>query len=216
VPAELNTEITHEFERLIRPRRVCGSTPLYRVGDRFTALYAIRSGSCKTIARSPDGLEQVVGYHIAGEILGSDGIDAGVHACEAVALEDTDVCALPFQKMEELACKYVSFQHNLSRQLAHEVARVHTLMLLLGSMRSEQRLVAFLLDLAARYQALGYSACEFTLRLTRKEIGSLLGLKLETVSRLFSYLHREGMIQLQGRVVKLLDRTALQRLMARD
>jgi CRP/FNR family transcriptional regulator len=163
-----------------------------------------------------DGLEQVVGHHIAGEILGSDGIEAGVHASEAVALEDTDVCALPFHRMEELAREHASFQHNLHRRLSHEVARGHTLMLLLGSMRSEQRLIAFLLDLAARYQALGYSSCEFTLRLTRKEIGSFLGLKLETVSRVLSHLHREGMIQIQGRVVKLLDRTALQRLMASD
>jgi CRP/FNR family transcriptional regulator len=184
------------------------------VGDRFAALYAIRSGACKTIARSPDGLEQVVGYHIAGEILGSEGIDAGVHASEAVALEDTDVCALPFDKMKDLARKYPSFQHNLHRQLSLEVARLHTSILMLGSMRGEQRLVAFLLDLAARYQRLGQSSYEFILRMTRAEIASLLGLKLETVSRLFSYLHREGMIQIQGRVVKLLDRAALQQIMA--
>jgi CRP/FNR family transcriptional regulator len=177
------------------------------------ALYAIRSGSCKTIARSSHGLEQIVGYHIAGEILGSDGIDYGEYGCEAITLEDAEVCVLPFDKMEELARNYPAFQHTLCRLLSHEVARAHTAMLQLGSMRSEQRLVAFLLDLAARYQTLGYSSSEFILRLTRREIGSLLGLKLETVSRLFSYLHREGLIQIQGRVVTLIDRTALQRIM---
>jgi CRP/FNR family transcriptional regulator len=139
-----------------------------------------------------------------------------LHACEAVALEDTDVCALPFDKMEELARKYPSFQHNLHRQLSLEVARLHTSILMLGSMRGEQRLVAFLLDLAARYQTLGHSTHEFILRMTRAETASLLGLELETVSRLFSHLHRQGMILIQGRVVKLLDRAALQRLMAGD
>lgn len=198
--------------------RSTSSSPHYcvelgRKGNRRSSRDGVLS---KTIVRSPDGLEPVLGYHIAGEILGSDGIDAGVHACEAVALEDADVCALPFHKMEELARRHLLFQHNLHRQLSHEVGRLYTSILMRGLMRGEQRLIAFLLDLAVRYQTLGYSSSEFILTVSRREIAALLGLQLETVSRLFSNLHREGMIQTQGRAVKLLDRTALQRLMAGD
>jgi CRP/FNR family transcriptional regulator len=147
-----------------------------------------------------------------GEIIGTDGIGNDSHGCQAVALEDTEVCALPFERIEALGRQNVGFQRNLYRLLSREIARERMVMLLLGTMHAEQRLAAFLLDLSQRYQALGYSSCEFVLRMTREEIGSYLGLKLETVSRLFSRFQREGLLQVEGRVVKLLDRTSVKRL----
>jgi CRP/FNR family transcriptional regulator len=185
---------------------------LYRAGAAFTALYSIRSGSLKTVLLAEDGRDQVAGYHMPGELVGLDGIGNDVHECQAVALEDSEVCVMPFDRIEQVARDHPVFQHNVHRQLSLEIARQRSLMLLLGTMRAEQRLAAFLLDLSQRYQARGYSSSEFILRMTREEIGSYLGLKLETVSRLLSRLQQEGLIQVQGRVVKLLERGALKAL----
>ena len=185
---------------------------LYRVGDGFNALYAIRAGTCKTVLLARDGHDQIAGYHIVGDIIGIDGVGTDIHECQATALEDMDVCPLPFDQLENLARLSDPFRHNLHKLLSQESARAHALMLVLGTMRAEQRLAVFLLDLSQRYHARGYSSCEFVLRMTREEIGSYLGLKLETVSRLFSRFQREGLIQVQGRAVKLLDRLALSRL----
>lgn len=193
--------------------RVRKGATLFRAGDRFAALYAIRCGSFKTQVVTDEGHAQVSGYHIAGDIIGSDGIGDDVHDCEAVALEDAEVCALPFERVETLAREDVAFQRSLHRMLAGEIVRERGVMVMLGTMRAEQRLASFLLDLARRYQARGYSAHEFVLRMTREDIGSYLGLTLETVSRLFSRFRDSGWIEVRGRTVKLLDRPALQRTM---
>jgi CRP/FNR family transcriptional regulator len=114
--------------------------------------------------------------------------------------------------METLAQRNADFLHRLSALLSREIVRERRVMLLLGTMRAEQRLAWFLLDLADRYHARGYSSREFVLRMTREEIGSHLGLKLETVSRLFSRFHQDGLVRVQGREVKILDREALTQL----
>jgi CRP/FNR family transcriptional regulator, anaerobic regulatory protein len=185
---------------------------LYRAGETFTALYAVRLGSLKTTVLAEDGREQVAGYHMLGDIIGLDGIGTDHHGCQAVALEDTEVCIMPFDRLEDLARKVPALQHNLHQFLAREITRDHSVMLLLGSMRAEERLAVFLLNLSDRYRRRGYSSTEFVLRMTREEIGSYLGLKLETVSRLFSRFQEEGLIQVQGRAVKILDIAVLRQL----
>ena len=187
-------------------------TTLFRAGDRSSALYTIRLGSFKTQVVTDDGHEQVSGYHMAGDVIGSDGIGGSVHDCEAVALEDAEVCALPFERLEALAREDIAIQRSLHRMLAGEIARERSVMVMLGTMRAEQRLASFLIDLARRYHERGYSGSEFVLRMTREEIGSHLGLTLETVSRLFSRFRDSGWIDVRGRLVKLVDRTALQRI----
>ncbi len=207
---ELDPHATPEIKRLLTQRtRFRKDDVLYRVGDRFNALYAIRIGSCKTVLLANDGQEQVAGFHMAGEIIGVDGIATDIHECEVIALEDMEVCRLPFDQIEHLAQLSDEFGHTLHKLLSQESTRIHSLMIVLGTMHAEQRLAAFLLDLSQRYRARGYSSSEFVLRMTREEIGSYLGLKLETVSRLFSRLQQEGLLQVQGRNVKLLDRVAL-------
>ena len=209
----LDVDALEQIDGLVTTRtRLRKGATLFRTGDRFASLYAIRSGSCKTVALAADGHEQIAGYHMAGEILGLDGIGTDSHGCQAVALEDTEVCALPFERLQALALQSSGFQRNLYRLISREIARGHALILMLGTMHAEQRLAAFLLDLSQRYHARGYSSCEFVLRMTREEIGSYLGLKLETVSRLFSRFQREGLLQVEGRVVKLLDRSSVKQL----
>ena len=185
---------------------------LFRAGDRSSALYTIRTGSFKTQVVTDDGHEQVSGYHMAGDVIGSDGIGGSAHDCEAVALEDAEVCALPFERLEALAREDIAIQRSLHRMLAGEIARERSVMVMLGTMRAEQRLASFLIDLARRYHERGYSGSEFVLRMTREEIGSHLGLTLETVSRLFSRFRDSGWIDVRGRLVKLVDRAALQRI----
>lgn len=192
--------------------RVRKGDTLVRAGEPFAALYAVRSGTCKSVLVTPDGQEQIVDCHIAGDIVGIGGIAAGVHDCAIAALEDTELCVLPFDHLEALARTSKEFQRNLHALLSRELGRERRTMLMLGTMRAEQRLAAFLLDLADRYAARGYSASEVVLRMTREDIGRHLGMKLETVSRLFSRFDQEGLIRVHGREVKLIDRGALRQL----
>jgi CRP/FNR family transcriptional regulator, anaerobic regulatory protein len=213
LPGGLSAEDLKQVDALIGNRlKLKKGDALYRAGDAFGALYAVRLGSLKTTVLAEDGREQVSGYHMLGDIIGLDGIGTERHGCQAVALEDTEVCVLPFERLEDLARSVATLQHNLYQFLSREISRDHNIMLLLGSMRAEERLAVFLLNLSDRYRRRGYSSTEFVLRMTREEIGSYLGLKLETVSRLFSRFQEEGLIQIQGRAVKLLDPAALKQL----
>jgi CRP/FNR family transcriptional regulator len=208
-----NAEAKLLFERLVTTRiRLRKGDVLFRAGDRFTALFALRVGSLKTVTCTDDGTEQVSGYHLPGEIVGVDGVGNDAYACQAVALEDSEVCTLPFDRIERLARDDASFQRRLYRLLSSAIVRERTVTLVVATMRAEQRLASFLVDLSNRYHARGYSSTEFVLRMTREEIGSHLGLKLETVSRLFSRFAEERLIAVSGRVIKLLDRAALHQL----
>ena len=142
-------------------------------------------------------------------LIGLDGVGDDRCTSQAVALEDSEVCVLPFKLLDDLAGEIPALRHNLFRLVSRDLSHDHTMMLLLGSRPAEERLTLFLLDLAERYRVRGYSAYEFILRVTRDEIASYLGLKLETVSRLFSSLQEQGLLQVQGRAVKLLDKAAL-------
>ena len=202
-----------QFEALVAHRtKLRKNDTLYRAGEPFYALYAIQFGSLKTSVLAEDGREQMTGYHMLGEIVGFDGIGTDLHCAGAIALEDTEVCVLPFASIEQLARTMPTLQRNLHRIMSREITRDQDVMLALGSMRAEERLAMFLLNLADRYHRRGYSSTEYVLRMTREEIGSYLGLKLETVSRLFSRFQREGLIQVQGRAVKLLEPLRLKRI----
>jgi CRP/FNR family transcriptional regulator len=214
LPVGLERDALRQLDELVTTRvRLKKGETLYRPGDAFSALYALRLGSCKTTVLAEDGREQVAGYHMLGDVIGMDGIGAGHHGSQAVALEDSEYCVLPFDELENLGRSIAPLQHNLHQFLSREISRNYSLMLQLGSMRAEERLAAFLVNLSQRYRERGYSSIEFVLRMTREEIGSYLGLKLETVSRLFSRFQQEGLIQVQGRSVILLDVSALKQLL---
>lgn len=185
---------------------------LFRSGEPFTSLYAIRTGFFKTCVASVDGRDQVTGFQMAGEIIGLDGIVNDLHSCNAVALEDAEVCVMPFDRLEELSREVTVLQHHVHKVMSREIVREHGVMLLLGSMRAEERLAAFLLNLVQRLHARGFSQCELVLRMTREEIGSYLGLKLETVSRTFSKFAEDGIVDVRQRHVRILDSAALKRM----
>jgi len=207
-PEELSL-VEHLVSKRIRLRR---GDALYRVGSAFEALYAIRVGSCKTVLLGRSGHEQVAGYHMFGDIVGIDGIASNAHECQATALEDMEVYPFAFDRLENLARFSDRFRYNLHKLLSQECSRAQGRTLVMGTMGADQRLAVFLLDLSERYSARGFSPCEFVLRMTRGEIGSYLGLELETVSRMFSRFQEQGVLQVQGRLVKLLDQVALRAL----
>ncbi|HAL38735.1 MAG TPA: transcriptional regulator [Polaromonas sp.] len=192
-------------------RKVKASQTLYREGDRFQFIYAVRSGTFKSSLLLADGREQVSGFYMAGEVMGLDGVAHGAHASSATALEDTEVCAIPYAHLTELAAGNSGLQHVVSRLMSCEIVREHSLMLLLGSMNAEERLAAFLLNQSQRLKARGYSASEFHLRMSRAEIGSYLGMTLETVSRTFSAFQQQHLLEVDKRYIRVIDLDGLTR-----
>lgn len=204
LPMGLAQHEVEQVEQLVQARRpVPRNHALFKAGDRFDAVFIVRTGFFKTAALAEDGREQVTGFPMAGELLGQAGIFGGVHVGNAVALEDSQVCVLPYEQLERLSRTLESLQHQFHRLLSRGIIRDQNI-LLLGSMRAEQRVAAFLLNLMRRLRARGFSSSSAILRMTREEIGSYLGLSLETVSRTFSRLQDDGLLTVSGREVRLL------------
>ena len=217
LPVGLSSEDMTKLDDLVFVRRtVKRGDYLFRAGDEFDSLYAARTGFFKTKLLLEDGREQVTGFHMAGELMGLDGIGPERHTCDAVALEDSDVCVIPFERLESLSREMEVLQHHFHKVMSREIVREHGVMMLLGSMRAEERLAAFLLNLSQRLSTRGYSAQEFNLRMTREEIGSYLGLKLETVSRVFSRFQEEGLIAVQQKNIRILDTAHLREIVGRS
>lgn len=213
LPVGLTRENLDRLDTLVATRRTVerGDT-LFRAGDEFQSLYAVRTGFFKTCVSSEDGRDQVTGFQMAGELLGLDGISTDNHTCDAVALEDSQVCVIPYRQLEDLSREFNELQHQFHKIMSREIVRDHGVMLLLGSMRAEERLAAFLLNLTQRLKARGFSASALILRMTREEIGSYLGLKLETVSRTFSKFQDDGILEVKQRQIRIIDQDKLQSL----
>ncbi len=204
-------EMEYIDSRLVATRRkVARGTTLYQAGDRFESLYAVWTGFFKTAVTSADGRAQVTGFQLGGELLGLDGIGSRRHEVDALALEDSQVCVIPFEALESLSLEVASLQNQLHRIMSREIVRHQGVMLLLGSMYAEERLAAFLLNLTHRLQARGFSASSVLLRMTREEIGSFLGLTLETVSRTFSKFQADGILFVRNRQIRITDPVGLQ------
>ena len=210
LPTGLSLKEVERVEDLVSTRkRVKRGEALFRVGDSFEAVYAVRLGFLKSIVLSSDGREQVTNFFMAGDMVGVDGIASGVHSCDVIALEDTEVCMIPWETLEDTATSMHAMGSHFMKLLSREIVRQHGVMLLLGSMHAEERLAAFLLSLSQRYEQRGYSRAEFVLRMTRAEIGSYLGLKLETVSRVLSRFSHDGLIDVNQKHVRIFNAEGL-------
>jgi CRP/FNR family transcriptional regulator len=198
-----------ELERLTgmvsQRRRVKRGEALFRNGDPFDAVYPVHFGFFKTRVTADDGREQITGFPMPGDVLGFDAISANSFRCDAIALEDAEVCVVPFRQLESLSREFDSLQRQLHRVLSREIVRDQGVMMLLGTMRAEQRVATFLLSLSRRFTQRGFSHTEFILRMTREEIGNYLGLKLETVSRTLSRLQEEGVISVAQKRLRIED-----------
>lgn len=178
---------------------------LFQMGDTFRNLYVVKTGTIKTYTQCPNGSEQVVGFHLPGEVIGLDGIELNRHGCSAKALETSAICELPFERLEELTAELPSLQHQIFRLMSKEITKDTSLLILLGNSTAEERLAAFLLSLSSRFHSRGFSGTEFHLSMSRQEIGSYLGLALETVSRLFTHFQESKILEVNRKYVVILD-----------
>ena len=213
LPGGLEPHELDKVDRIVNRRRpIRRGDYLYRAGTALESLHAIRTGFLKSAVLYEDGREQVAGFHMMGDLMGLDAIGTGQHLCDAVALEDSEICEIPLAALEQLSRDIPSLLRHFHRIMSREIVRDHGVMLLLGTMHAEERLAAFLLNLSQRFAARGYSPSEFHLRMTREEIGSYLGLKLETISRALSRFQEEGLLEVRTKRVKIRDMDALRRM----
>lgn len=211
--AELTSREAADFARRIEHRRSRKSHELlHRAGALLTSLYILRSGFMKSIVAGDNGRDQITGFLMPGDLIGMDAIATGRHQCSTVALEDSIVCGMAFADFEPLTRDIPSLQQHFQQTMGSEIARDHGMMLLLGAMRAEERVAAFLLNLSRRFAARGLPAQVFHLPMSRQEIGNYLGLTIETVSRAFSHLADQAYIGVHSREVEILDPKALHRI----
>jgi CRP/FNR family transcriptional regulator len=215
LPMGLDEADIDRLDKVIgRRRRLVKDELLYRAGEPFRNLYAVRFGHFKTYQVNAAGEAQITGFQMAGELLGMDAISGEHYRCDAVALEDSEVCEIPFGNLEELFGQVPALLRHFHRIMSQEITREQNVMLLLGNMRAEQRFAVFLVNKSARYAARGYSATRFQLRMSREDIGNYLGLTIESISRLLSRFKKMGLLQVDKREVVLLDPARLKAIAA--
>lgn len=213
MPTQLNAHDLTRIEGITdSSRTVRRGESLYRSSNLFDSIYAIRVGSFKTVIIHRNGLEHVTGFYFSGDTLGLDGVCTDVHMCDAIALEDSIVCVIPFRLLSKVCRDIEPMQHHVHRLLSGEIVRKAGLLMQFGTMSAAQRVAAFLIDVSQRFAARGYSPSEFNLRMSREEIGNYLGMKLETVSRMFSRLQDDGLVESCGKRIIIRDMAGLARL----
>lgn len=199
-------------ELVVRREPLSKGDYLYRTGDKFKGIYALQYGALKTYGVTLQGREQVTGFHLAGEVLGLDAIDEEIHPCNAVALEKTEVCQIPFDKLEQLSTGIPGLLHNLSRVMSREILREEHVLMMLGGTTAEQRIVRFILNLQDRMAKREIMGSSFRLCMSRQDISNYLGLALETVSRQLTHLQEKGILDIQNRYITILQPDVLQKL----
>jgi CRP/FNR family transcriptional regulator len=215
LPTGLDEKDMGKLDKIIgRRRKVMRDARLYRQDDPFTKLYAVRVGHFKTFQVNPSGDQQITGFQMPGELLGMDAIGSNRHHCDAVALEDSEVCEIPFARLEKLLVEIPGLLRHFHRLMSQEIAREQNAMLLLGGMRAEQRLASFLVNIGARYAMRGYSPANFQLRMMREEIGNFLGLTIESISRMLGRFKKSGLLRVSNREIEVLDMPRLKALAA--
>lgn len=210
LPRGLQLDEMDELERIIRRARpLQRGEYLYHLGEQFQNIYAVKSGALKVYKANESGDEQILGFYLPGELLGLDAIETREHICTAIALETSSICAIPFSRLEELSLKLPGLQHQLHRLMSRELSSENRSLMLLGKRSAEEKIATFLVNLSTRLHMLGYSASEFRLPMSRQEIGNYLGLTVETVSRIFSRLQRENLINIDRKLIKITDNKGL-------
>lgn len=214
LPVGLSSADLTRLENIIkRNRPLHRGDHLFREGDGFSSLFVVKTGSIKTYASRDDGTEQVLGFHLPGELVGLDAIQDSVHHCSGKVLETSAVCELPFSRLAELSSSIPTLQYQMFRLLSKDIGRDSAMLMLLGNKHAEERLAAFLVSLSERFQNRGYSATDFHLSMSRYEIGNYLGLAVETISRLFTRFSDEGILRVERRHVEILDLARLRDLL---
>ena len=204
-----DSEIEH-LDNIVQRKRVLKKGDfLFKAGDPFEAIHAIRSGSLKSYTISSDGIEQFTGFHLPGEMVGLNAVSTAAYPSFAKALETSLVCTIPFDRLEALSRELPALQSQLFRVMSGEIRDEQELLMLLSKKNADERFAAFVMNLSARYRRRGLSNKEFLLSMTRSDIGNYLGLAVETVSRLITRLQKKELIEIKDRYINIKDIEAL-------
>ncbi len=206
LPLSLNLEDMDALDDIVkRGRPMKKGEFLFRQGDAFNSVYAVRSGALKTFSLSDSGDEQITGFHLPSELVGLSGMDSDSYPVSAVALETTSVCEIPFERLDELSAQLPQLRRQLMRIMSREIRDDQQMMLLLSKKTADERIATFLVNLSARFRARGFSANQFRLAMSRNEMGNYLGLAVETVSRVFTRFQHNQLLEAEGKEVHILD-----------
>jgi CRP/FNR family transcriptional regulator len=204
LPRGLNQGEIDHLDAVVRRRQpVRRGEYVFRVGEPAQSLYAIHSGSVKTCIPTSDGHEQILGFHLPGEVVGLDGLANEGHQCAAVAIETVHICELPLTQLEDMCHHLPGLLRRVLKLIGSETAAKHVLLMLLGKKSAEARLATFFLNLSTRFSQRGFSRREFNLGMPREDIANYLGLARETVSRIVTRFQAEGLLSVQRRGVRL-------------
>ena len=211
LPMGLEEGDFNKLDSIIQRRRgVEKGEFLYRIGEPFSSVYAIRTGSLKTFTTNQDGQEQIISFHLPGELIGMEAISGEIHTCSAQALESTSVCEIPFERLETLSTQIPGLQHHLFALMSEEMQHDHCHLSILARSSVESRLANFLLEISGRFKDRGFSATEFNLSMSRNDIANALGMAVETISRLFTQFQEQGLLQVERKSIKIIDLNRLQ------
>lgn len=206
LPLSLNMTDMDALDEIVkRGRPLKKGEFLFRQGDSFTSVFAVRSGALKTFSISDTGEEQITGFHLPSELVGLSGMDAESYPVSAQALETTSICEIPFERLDELAVQLPQLRRQLMRVMSREIREDQQMMLLLSKKTADERIATFLVNLSARFRARGFSANQFRLAMSRNEIGNYLGLAVETVSRVFTRFQQNQLLEAEGKEIRILD-----------
>lgn len=210
LPVGMPPDKIDRLDRIVNHRRpLAREEYLYRQRERFRSLFVVRSGSIKSVTCTKDGDSQVNAFHLPGEILGLDAINDRRYTSNALALETTTVCELPFERLNDLAHEFEGLQRQLMRIISRELGSEDRFARMLADLDAEQRLAGFLLNLAHRYRITGHTGDYFKLPMRRSELANYLGLAGETVSRLFKRFQQSELVRIEGTSVRILQKDVL-------
>lgn len=210
LPVALNkTEIESLDDIIERKKPLQKTEKLVASGDKFTSLYAVRTGSFKSFVSDAEGEEQIIGFHFPGDIIGFDALREHKHQSYTQALETAMVCELPYDTLDEMSMKFPKLRHQIMSFMSAEIKQDHDMMMLLNKRTAEERLLYFIAHLSRRFEERGFSPRQFNLSMTRNEIGNYLGLTVETISRLLTRFQKEALISVEGKLITILDFDAI-------
>ena len=206
LPRGLSTEEIATLDAYIeRPRKMDANTQIFQPGDEFTGIFAVRSGGVKTYLTKKTGEQQILGFHLPGEIFGLDGLEHNSHRCYAATMDNTSYCLLPFSQLDDLCASIPELRNQVYKLMGHELNCDHSHQLLLGQQTAHERLATFLLSISSRFKRRGFSPNSFMLPMSRHDIACFLGIAVETVSRLFKSFQEQGIVRINRKQVDLLD-----------
>ena len=215
IPLSLRSDELYKLDQVIqRGTPYQARTSIFYCGDKFTSVYAVRSGSVKSYCIDNEGREQVTGFYLPGEIFGWDGLAENYHQNAAVAMETTSICEIPYGQLELLSTTIPSIQKHVIKLLSKEINSDQKLIALLAGNSAHQRLASLLLSISARLAQQKLSSTRFRLPMSRGEISNYLGMTVETVSRAFSHFQRKKYLKVNKKEIELIDKHALQQLIS--